>query len=223
MIRNIWTISFLTTVWLVLAIGMCAQVQTQTTIQPGTPTQNVQVDRAEVVYVSGNDLLIKMDDGQIEHVVVPNGVTVAADGKELGVHDLKPGMKLQRAITTTATPKTVTTVKTVEGTVSHVTPPNFVTLTLADGTNQRFRIPDGQKFMVGGNETDASGLKKGMEVSATAITESSGLMTTREVERTGQMPSPPATTPMQSALLIVVAGPLASDYKETVHMSGRCH
>jgi hypothetical protein len=175
-----------------------------------------------VVYVGGNDLLLKMDDGQIEHVVVPNGVTVNVDGRELTVQDLKPGMKLERTITRTATPTTVTKVKTVEGTVFRVEPPNFVTLTLEDGTNQRFRIPAGQKFMIGGSETDASGLKKGMKVSATAITESSGLLTTREVERTGQVPAPPGTAPLQSTLLIAVYGPLASDYKEAVHMSGRC-
>lgn len=208
------------TVCITLATVMAAQVQTQTTIRHAAPTQRVQVERAEVVYAGGNDLLVKMDDGQIEHLVVPDGVTVAVDDKELNVHDLQPGMKLQRTITTTARPSTVRTVKTVEGTVFRVTPPNFVILTLTDGTNQRFRIPSGQKFVIDGKETDAFGLSKGMKVSATAITEVPGLTVTREVERTGQMPPPPATAPMKSALLIVVSGPLAEDYKE-MPMSGR--
>jgi hypothetical protein len=202
---------------------MAAQVQTQTTVQRGAPTEEVQVDRAEVVYVAGNDLVIKMDNGQVEHIVVPNNITITVDGKELTVHDLKPGMRLEQTITTTSTPTTVTRVQLVEGTVSHVSPPNFVTLTVADGTRQRFRIPSGQKFTIDGKETDAFALKDGMRLSATAITEAPGLLTTENVERTGRMPPPPATPPMRSALLIAVHGPLASEYTESIHMSGRCH
>jgi len=222
MVRKGWTVAFLIAVCVMLTIAMAAQVETGTTIQTGAPTQQVQVDRAEVVYVAGNDLVIRMDNGQIEHVVVPNGVTVTVEGKELSVHDLKPGMRLQQTITTTSAPTTVTTVKTVEGTVSQVRPPNFVTLDLANGKRQRFRIPSGQKFTINGKETDAFGLRDGMKLSATAITETSGLMTKQEVERTGQMPPPPAIPPMRSALLISVYGPLASEYTETIHMSGRC-
>jgi hypothetical protein len=217
---NIWKTSFPMVVCVALATVMAAQVQTQTTIQRGAPVQKVQVERAEVVYTAGNDILIKMDDGQITHVVIPDEARVAVDNKELNVHDLQPGMKLQRTITTTARPSLVTTVKTVEGTVSHVTPPNFVILTLADGTNQRFRIPSGQKFTIDGKETDAFGLRNGMRVSATAITEVPGLTATRKVERTGQMPALPAAPPLGSALLIVVSGPLAADFRE-MPMSGR--
>lgn len=221
MVRKGWTVALLIAGSVVVATTMAAQVQTQTTVQRGAPVQEAQVDRAEVVYVAGNDLVIKMDNGQIEHIVVPNDITVTVDDKELTVHDLKPGMRLQQTITTTTTPTTVTTVQNVEGTVSHVSPPNFVTLTLANGKRQRFRIPSGQKFTIDGKETDAFGLKDGMKLSATAITEAPGLLTTQDAERTGQMPPPPATPPMRSALLIAVYGPLASEYTESIHMSGR--
>ena len=96
-------------------------------------------------------------------------MTVA--GKELTVHDLKPGMKLQRTTIAKATPRMITTVKTVTGKVWHVSPPNSVILTLEDGTNQSFSIPKGQKFNVDGQQTDAWGLKEGMNISATAVTE----------------------------------------------------
>ena len=56
----------------------------------------------------------------------------------------------------------VTTIQTVTGKVWHVTPPLIVILTLENNENQAFKIPDGQKFMVDGTETDAWGLKKGM-------------------------------------------------------------
>jgi hypothetical protein len=77
----------------------------------------------------------------------------------LGIHDLKPGMKLQRAITTTATPQTITTVQAVTGKVWYVNPPNSVILTMENGTNQSFKIPNGQKFNVDGRMVDAFGLR----------------------------------------------------------------
>lgn len=217
---NILKMSFLLAIVIAFSTAMAAQVQTQTTIQQGTSRQTVQVDRAEVLYASGNDLLLRMDDGRIAHVSVPDAVTVVVDDKQLTVRDLKPGMRLQRTITTATTPTTVTNIKTVEGTVSRVSPPNFVTLMMADGKPQRFRIPSGQRFVIGGNETDAFGLRKGMKLTATATTEIPATVIAQEVEHTGQMP---AFVPAGTALLIVVNGPLASDYHEDFHMSGRCH
>jgi hypothetical protein len=64
-------------------------------------------------------------------------------------------MKLQRTITTTATPKTITTVQNVKGKIWYVNPPVSVILTLEDGTNQQFKIPKGQKFNVDGQMLDA--------------------------------------------------------------------
>ena len=64
-----------------------------------------EVRRGEVVYVSGNDLVVKTEAGQIKHFVVPEGATAVVDGKTLTVRDLKPGMKLTQTITTTETPK----------------------------------------------------------------------------------------------------------------------
>src|ERR1700735_2453695 len=155
-----------------LALSVSAQVKTETTTTSGQATQEVTVDRGEVVLVRGNDLVVKMEDGTIRHVPnVPESARVSVDGKELGIHDLKPGMKLQRTIIVTTTPQTITTVKTVTGKVWHVVPPTSVVLRLEDGTTQQFTIPKDQKFMVDGQQTDAWGLKKGMKVSATKIVE----------------------------------------------------
>lgn len=217
---NFLKTAFLLTIFVALTTAMAAQVQTQTTVQQGTPSQTVQVDRAQVMYTAGSDLLLKAADGRLLHVAVTDDARVTADGNQLNVHDLKPGMTLQRTITTTSTPTTVTTVRTVEGTILRVAAPNFLNLRLADGTVQQFRIPSGQKFTVDGKETDAFGLRKGMRLSATAITEVPGTVTTQEVARTAQMPPSP---PTGAVLLIVVNGPVASDYKEDFHMSGRCH
>jgi len=192
----------------VFAIATCAQVQTATQTETGPATHEFKVERAEVVYVTGNDLVVKMEDGEIRHIEnVPESARVNVDGNELGIHDLKPGMKLQRTITTTTTPRTITTVQTVTGKVWHVTPPNSVILTLEDGTNQQFKIPKGQKFTVNGHQTDAFGLKKGMVVSATKVVEVPETVVAQQRKLTGKMPPPPADLPADAPILIAVSKP----------------
>jgi hypothetical protein len=162
----------------------------------------VKVERGEVVYVSGNDLVVKMENGELRHFVVPEDKRITVEGRELSVHDLKPGMKLERTITTTSTPEVVTTVRTIQGTVWQVKAPKSVILTLADGTNKEYKVPKDQKFMIGGQEKTVFDLRKGMNISATVITQApeTKIAETRKV--TGEMPPPPPTPPMEGAMLI---------------------
>jgi len=161
-----------------------------------------------VVYVSGNDLIVKMDDGTIRHIPnVPESARVLVNGQELGIHDLKVGMKLQRTVTTTSTPKTVTTVKSVTGKVFHVSPPNSVILILEDGSSQQFKIPSGQKFNVDGQMVDAWGLKKGMKVSATKVVEEPVTQVEQQRKLTGTMPPPPPAPPADVPIIVAVVGP----------------
>ena len=64
-------------------------------------THQVDVNRGTVVYVSGNDLVVKMEDGNLKHFVVPSDYKLTVDGKPVYVQDLKPGTKLTQTITTT--------------------------------------------------------------------------------------------------------------------------
>src|SRR4029077_15290904 len=95
------------------------------------------------------------------------------------------------------------------GRVWHVTPPNSVILTLENGENQTFKIPQGQKFMVDGQETDAWGLKKGMRVAAQRVTEVPETVITQEIKRTGTAPPPPPEPKADVPILVVVAQPAA--------------
>jgi LPXTG-motif cell wall-anchored protein len=183
---------------------MMAQVQTESSKSKGQPTVQTTVERGEVVNVSGNDLVVKMEDGTIRNFSdIPDSARVSVGGQQLSIHDLKPGMKLERTITTTTTPQVVTTVHTVTGTVWQVRPPLWVTLRLEDGSVEQFKIPQGQKFNVNGKEMDAFGLKKGMEVSATKIVTVPENVISQQRSVTGQMPPPP-TEAVQGPVLIVV-------------------
>jgi len=193
---------------LTLALTTSAQVQTNTSTATGTATKNVTVERGEVVLVDGNDLIVKMEDGSIRHFPnVPESARVTVDGQQLGIHDLKPGMKLQRTITTTTTPQMVTTVQTVTGTVWQVTPPLSVILTMENGQNQSFKIPKGQKFNVNGEMVDAFGLKKGMKISATKIVEVPETVVSQQRNVTGTMPPPPPAPAADAPILVATAKP----------------
>jgi len=186
--------------------GTSAQVQTNTTTAQESATQQVQVENAEILSVNGNDLILKMSDGSIRHIAnVPDSARATVDGQEIGIKDAKPGMKLQKTITTTTTPTVVTTVQTVQGKVFQVQPPGSVILTLENGENQQFNIPAGQKFTVDGQETDAFGLKKGMIISATKIVEEPVTVMEQQSKITGQRPAPPPA-PQADLPLLVAAG-----------------
>ena len=161
--------------------------------------------------MEGNDLIVRMADGSIRHFEnIPESAKATVDGKQLGIHDLKPGMKLQRTITTTTTPQIVTTVETVTGKVWHITPPLSVILTLENGTNQSFKIPKDQKFKVNGEMVDAFGLRKGMVVTATKIVEVPVSVTSQEKSVSGTMPTPPPAPPADTVLLIAEGEPTAA-------------
>lgn len=204
----------------VLAIGVVAgfcalsisttlgQVKTDTTTSSGTPTHEVTVERGEVVSVFGNDLVVKMEDGSLRNFEnLPESDRVMVDGKELGIHELKPGMKLEKTLTVTTTPQTVTTTKTVTGKVFQVSPPKTVILTLEDGTNESFTVPQGQTFTINGEKTDVWSLRKGMKVSATKIVEEPMTLVEHRRELTGSMPPPPTPPAADMPILIAVAVP----------------
>jgi hypothetical protein len=190
-----WPVVAMTAACLAFTLSLSAQVQTTTTTAMGKDTVVTKVEHGEVVTVSGNDLVVKMADGTLRNFEsVPDSFTATVDGKHLGIHDLKPGMKLQRTITTTTTPMTITTVQTVKGKVWAINPPLSIILTLEDGKNQQFKIPQGQKFDVDGQMVDAFGVRKGMTITATKIVEEPTVVVTQKKTVKGEAaPAAPVT------------------------------
>jgi LPXTG-motif cell wall-anchored protein len=206
-----WQVLVVGTVCLAFTLSMSAQVETKTTTTSDKAMVSTKVESGTVVTVSGNDLVVQMSDGTMRHFAnVPESARITVDGKQLGIHDLQPGMKLERTITTTTVPKTITTVQSVTGKVWHVSPPNSVILTLEDGTNQSFKIPKGQKFNVNGQMTDAWGLRKGMNISATKVVEVPVTEVEEQRKVTGSMPPPPPAPPANVPILVVIAVPVAA-------------
>lgn len=187
---------------LFLAMGTAAQVQTHTYTTSGEPTHEVMVKTATVVLVDGNNLIVRYPDGSLRHFPnVPESFRANIDGQSLGIHDLRPGMTLEHTVVRTTTPQTITTVQTVKGKIFHVNPPRSLILTLENGTNQSFKIPEGQKFDVNGQMVDAWGLRKGMMITATRIVEEPQTLVSQSSTVTGSAPPPP---PPDRPILVVM-------------------
>jgi len=188
------------------SLSAAAQVKTQTSETQHKATEEVTVERGEIVYLKGNTVVVKMEDGELESFEhVTESTSFMVEGKPVNIGNAKVGMKLEKQTVRTTTPKVITSVETVTGKVWQISPPKSVILTLENGTNQRFDIPDGQKFMVEGRETDAWGLRKGMIVNVQKVTEVPMTVIAETIRRTGKMPPPPPE-PLKAELpLLVVA------------------
>jgi hypothetical protein len=190
-----------------MAAGTWAQDTTRTVVRHGESSYETEVRNAQVVYVQGNDLVLKMEDGKVEHLVVPDSDKFTIDGNEVSVHELAPGTKLTQTIVTTTAPRYVSTVRTLKGKVWHVTPPGNVILRLPDNTHQSYKIPNDAKITLEGKSKTVFDLRKGMNIEATIVTDDTHTVIERNKLVVGQAPPPPATPRVMGMLVITRPAP----------------
>lgn len=200
-------------VFAIVAIAAWGQDTTTTTIKHGEKSYETQVKNAEVVYVEGNDLVLKFENGKIEHLVAPDSDTFTIDGKDVTVHELVAGTKLTQTITTTTAPRYVSSVRVLKGKVWHVNPPRYVVVTLPDGKNQEYMVPSHAKFIIGGKPKTVFELRKGMMFEATIVTDDTHTVVEQTKQVVGQ--APPAT-PVELGVLLVLRPQLAPQPAEPV-------
>jgi LPXTG-motif cell wall-anchored protein len=182
-------------------VGAIAQDATKTTVHHHKSQYEIAVRNATVVYVEGSDLVLKLEGGKIEHVVVPDSDEFIINGKNVSVHALAPGTRLTQTITTTTTPRYVNTVRILEGKVWHVNAPGSVIVSLPDGTNHRYSVPKHARFIVNGEPKTVFELRKGMSFKATIITDQPQTVLAEDKVTVGRAPEP-ATPPMVGVLLV---------------------
>ncbi len=178
-----------------ITVGTAAQDVTHppTTKTIGEPIHEVRpthVQNAEVVHVSGHEIVVELENGKFELLNLGEDATFQVDGKDLTVHELTPGTKLSQDIHTVTTPQEVTTLRTVNGKVWHVNGPHLL-LALPDGENISYTVPDGTVFNIDGKDKTVFDLKKGMNISATVLTVEPVQSTTLHNVVTGQAPPRP--------------------------------
>ena len=164
--------------------------QTETlTAAPATINSSVS---GTIVFVAGNDLIVKLESGDMVDLQVrPEATTTTEDGAEITLHDAKPGMRLSN-IPTIAAPRMVETIYSIRGKVWHVQPPSLLILTLQEG-NRVYRVPEGQRFNLDGVESTIWELRPGQDVSATVVR-----TLTETVARQSKEATPTATPPLPS-------------------------
>jgi LPXTG-motif cell wall-anchored protein len=186
-----------------MAFGTWGQDTRTTTVQHGDSSFDTQVRNAEVVYVEGNDLVLKLESGKVEHLVVPDSDKFTINGNDVTVHELTPGTKLTQTITTSTAPRYVTTVRTLKGKVWHVNAAgSTVILTLPDNTNHSYKIPNHAKLVIDGHPKTVFDLRKGMQLEATIVTDDTHTVIEESKSVVGLAPALTPTPRERGVLLI---------------------
>ena len=142
----------------------------------------------EVVYVYENTLVCKMlPRGYYAVFDVQPGREFMIDGVVKHIGELKMGTVLTATVTTTTTPVTVRTTSTLKGRVAWVNG-SYVVLTLENGKNKEFNVPDSFRFVVDGKPASVYELKRGMNVMATKIVEEPTREISEKTVITGKAP-----------------------------------
>ncbi|HEY1903778.1 MAG TPA: hypothetical protein VGG56_15195 [Terracidiphilus sp.] len=182
-----------------VAAGASAQDTTTTDHRPGVSQYQAEVRNAQIVYVEGNDLVLKLEDGKVEHLVVPSDEKFTVNGQDLTVSQLKSGTRLTQTILTTTTPHYVKTIRVLKGKVWHVNAPGSIVLSLPDGTNHLYKVPSHAKFFVNGKPKSVFDVRKGMKLEATIVTDETYTVAEQAKSNVGRAP---AIQPLLGVLLI---------------------
>jgi hypothetical protein len=138
---------------------------------PGVRAQHVEtrVENAEVVYVEGNDVVVKLTNGEVKQFEIPDSCKFSIDGKDMTVLEMKPGMKLTATIISATPPRWVDTVEVIDvGTVWRNVGRSLI-ITTPQGENKMYRVPSGGKVTIDGKEKTLDQLRVGDKITATIV------------------------------------------------------
>ena len=171
-----------------LATVVAAQVsQTKETVPGGTAKVKTSQVQGELV-AKGSDWLIAKDlHGNYKLYSVQPGRKAIVDGVAKTLDELQMGTMLTSTATTTETPLVNRTTTITEGKVFWASPKSVI-VTLEDGVNKQYAVPDGFKFDVDGKQITAMELRPGMKLTGTKIVEEPVTVITKDVVVTGVAP-----------------------------------
>ena len=172
-----------------------AQETTTTTTTPKSHAVTAEIETADVIYVSGDDAVLKLPDGSLRLLAIPAGTPLSVNGKPAKVSDLTAGSTITHVKASSRTESEVTTVTQINGTVTRKYCP-YLTIRLNDGTSKGYRVPANAKFTIDGQPGTCQQLTVGAKLAATAL-KTEGLST----EKKGAALA--AQTPPQIGVLLI--------------------
>jgi hypothetical protein len=169
------------------ALASAQATQTKETV-PGGPAsaKTVQV-KGELVAKGSNWLIAKDPAGFYKVYAVQPGRKAIVDGVPTTLDQLKLGTMLTSTATTTETPLVDRTTTITQGTVFWAAPTSII-VTLDNGENRQYEVPEGFKFNVEGKQLEAMELRPGMKLTGTKIVEQPRVVITHDVVVTGTAP-----------------------------------
>ena len=180
-------------------LGLTAVAVTQetstTTTTPKSVAGVVTIDTAQVVYVSGDDVVLKQPDGGLRLLDMRPGTPLVVDGKQVKPSDLTPGSNLAHVQVHRRMESDVTTVTQINGTIT-AKKGRVVTVRLDDGTSKIYSVPYDATFNIDGKTVEYADVSRGSKISATVV-KTEGLSTiSNQAAMVGE-------TPPQSGTLLI--------------------
>ena len=173
---------------LCLATAVAAQVsQTKETVPGGTAKVKTMQVQGELVAKGSNWLIAKDLAGNYKLYNVEPGRKAIIDGVAKTLDQLQMGTILTSTATTTETPLVNRTTTITQGKVFWASPKSII-VTLENGDNKQYEVPDGFKFDVDGKQISAMELRPGMKLTGTKIVEEPVTVITKDVVVTGVAP-----------------------------------
>ena len=149
--------------------------------------ETTHINNAEVIHVSNHQIVVRLESGKLELLSLAEDTKFQVDGKELTMHELKPGTKLMQEVHTVTTPQEVTTLRTVKGKVFKVSGPHLI-LRFPDNTTKSYTVPDGIVFHINGQDKTVFDLREGMEIDASVTTLAPQHVISKHTVLTGEAP-----------------------------------
>jgi hypothetical protein len=162
-------------------------------------TTSYEVKQGTVIQVYGNHLVVKMANGEVRDIEVPEGFMFTVDGRQVPVSELVPGTKLTASVATTTTPKEVQSTELRKATVVSRSGQSIVVRN-QDGKLVMYNgVPENIKLQTSdGRDMKYTDLRPGMELTAHIVHKGMTEVSETDVDVAGTAPKPaaPAAAPM---------------------------
>jgi LPXTG-motif cell wall-anchored protein len=157
-----------------IATAQYPSSKTSTEMGKAETAKTTRVIHTTVVSVDGNKVVGRDASGKATEYTIPEGFKFQMDGKDVGVADLKPGMKVSATVTTTVTTTPVTVTEIRKGKVLAVSGDSVVVrgpqgvrrFTFAELQERHVKLKNGS----GQEISSFSELKAGDHFTATIVT-----------------------------------------------------